>query len=201
MEKRKIMIRHLFAFIAVALPLTANSQAETYKVDPIHSFPHFGIEHFGVTTLWGRFDKMSGSFSIDRAAKKASVELAIETASVTTGDSDKGSRARSRDEHLRQADFFNVAEFPRMTYKSTNVKFNGDAPAEIEGQLTLLGVTKPVTIKIDKWVCRENPMSKRAMCGGDASGSFKRTDFGMKFGVPAISDEVKLKINFEAYKE
>lgn len=188
------------ALLAVS-PLAAHAQAENYKVDPLHSFPHFGVEHFGVTTMWGRFDKMTGAFSIDRAAKKASVELTIETASVTTGDNDKGSRPRSRDEHLRQADFFNTAEFPRMTYKSTNVKFSGDNPSEIEGQLTLLGVTKPVTIKIDKWVCREHPMNKRAMCGGDASGSFKRTDFGMKYGVPALSDEIKLKIGFEAYKE
>ena len=191
----------LAGILLAACPLAVQAQAENYKVDPLHSFPHFGVEHFGVTTMWGRFDKMSGSFSIDRAAKKASVELVIETASVTTGDNDKGSRPRSRDEHLRQADFFNTAEFPRMTYKSTNVKFNGDVPSEVEGQLTLLGVTKPVTIKIDKWVCREHPMNKRAMCGGDASGSFKRSEFGMKYGVPALSDEVKLKIGFEAYKD
>ena len=191
----------LAGILLAACPLAAQAQAENYKVDSLHSFPHFGVEHFGVTTMWGRFDKMSGNFTIDRAAKKASVELTIETASVTTGDNDKGSRPRSRDEHLRQADFFNTAEFPRMTYKSTNVKFNGDAPSEIEGQLTLLGVTKPVTIKIDKWVCREHPMNKRSMCGGDASGSFKRSEFGMKYGVPALSDEVKLKIGFEAYKD
>ena len=187
--------------LLAACPLAAIAQVETYKVDPIHSFPHFGIDHFGVSTIWGRFDKMNGTFTIDRAAEKGSVELTIESVSVTTGDSDKGSRPRSRDDHLRTADFFNVAEFPRMTYKSTNVKFAGDNPSEIEGQLTLLGVTKPVNIKINRWTCRDNPMSKRPMCGGDASGSFKRTDFGMKFGVPAIGDEVKLMINFEGYKE
>ena len=191
----------LAGVLLAACPLTAFAQVETYKIDPIHSFPHFGVDHFGVTTIWGRFEKMNGTFTVDRAAKKGSVDLSIETATATTGDSDKGSRARSRDDHLRQADFFNVAEFPRMTYKSTNVKFNGDNPSEVEGQLTLLGVTKPVTIKIDRWVCRENPMNKRAMCGGDASGSFKRTDFGMKYLVPAVGDEVKLKINFEGYKE
>lgn len=195
------MKKTILGAIALAFPLAAQAQAENYKVDPIHSFPHFGIDHFGVSTIWGRFDKMTGGFTIDRAAKKGAVELTIETASVTTGDNDKGSRPRSRDEHLRQADFFNVAEFPRMTYKSTNVKFSGDNPSEIEGQLTLLGVTKPVTIKLDRWICKDHPMNKKPMCGGNASGSFKRTDFGMKFGVPAIGDEVKLMINFEAYKE
>ena len=187
--------------LLAACPLAAFAQAENYKVDSLHSFPNFTIDHFGVSTIHGRFDKMSGSFSIDRAAKKGSVDLTIETASVTTGDNDKGSRPRSRDEHLRQADFFNTAEFPRMTYKSTNVKFSGDNPSEIEGQLTLLGVTKPVTIKIDRWVCKDHPMNKRPMCGGDASGSFKRTDFGMKYGIPALGDEIRLVINFEGYKE
>jgi polyisoprenoid-binding protein YceI len=191
----------LAAALLAACPLAAHAQAENYKVDALHSYPHFGIDHLGVSTIWGRFDKMGGTFSIDRAGKKGTVELAIEVGSVTTGDSDKGSRPRTRDEHLRQADFFNVAEFPRMTYKSTNVKFNGDAPGEIEGQLTLLGVTKPVNLKVERWVCKEHPVNKRAMCGGDVTGSFKRTDFGMKYGVPALGDEVRLKINFEGYKE
>ena len=196
------MRKVLFAgMLLAACPLAAQAQAENYKIDPIHSFPHFGIDHFGVSTIWGRFDKMSGTFMIDRSAKKASVELAIETASVTTGDTDKGSRPRTRDDHLRQADIFNVAEFPRMTYKSTNVKFNGDAPSEIEGQLTMLGVTKPVTMKIDRWTCKDNPVSKRPMCGGNASGSFKRTDFGMKYGVPAIGDDVRLWVSIEGYKD
>ena len=187
--------------LAAALPLAAGAQVETYKVDPIHSFPHFGVDHFGVSTIWGRLEKMSGTFTIDRAAKKGSVDLTIETSTVNTGDGERGARPRTRDENLKSADFFNVAEFPRMTYKSTNVKFAGDNPSEIEGQLTLLGVTKPVTIKIERWICRDNPMSKRPMCGGDASGSFKRSEFGMKTFVPAIGDEVKLKINFEGYRE
>ena len=195
------MIKTIIGVIVAAFSLAVNAQVETYKIDPLHSFPHFGIDHFGVSTIWGRFDKMTGSFTIDRASKKGSVELVIETASVTTGDSERGSRPRTRDEHLRQADFFNVAEFPRMTYKSTNVKFSGDNPSEIEGQLTMLGVTKPVTIKLDRWTCKDHPMNKKPMCGGNASGSFKRTDFGMKYGIPALGDDVRLMINVEAYKE
>lgn len=195
--KKTLLAGALFA----ACPLAATAQVESYRVDVQHSFPHFGIDHFGLSMIWGRFDKMSGNFTIDRAAKKASVELTIETASVTTGDHDKGSRPRSRDDHLRTADFFNVAEFPRMTYKSTNVRFSGDNPSEIEGQLTLLGVTKPVTLKIDRWTCKDHPLTKKPACGGNASGSFKRTDFGMKYAVPAVGDEVRLMINFEGHKE
>ena len=191
----------LVGAICAAFPLAAAAQAESYSVDVLHSFPHFGIDHFGLSMIWGRFDKMSGKFTLDRAAKKASVDLAIETASVTTGDNDRGSRPRTRDEHLRSADFFNVAEFPRMTYKSSNVKFSGDNPSEIEGQLTLLGVTKPVTLKIDRWLCKDHPLTKRPACGGNASGSLKRSDFGMKLFIPAMSDEIRLMINFEGHKD
>lgn len=195
------MKKTILGAIVAALPLCAAAQVENYTVDPIHSFSHFGVDHLGLATIWGRFDKMSGKFTIDRAAKKAGVEVSIETASVTTGDTDRGSRPRTRDEHLRTADFFNVAEYPRMTYKSTNVKFSGDNPSEIEGQLTLLGVTKPVALKIDRWTCKDHPLAKRPACGGNVSGSLKRSEFGMKFGLQGMSDEIRLMITFEALKD
>ena len=185
----------------LALPIAVQASPETYTLDPYHTYPYFEIEHWGVSTVRGMFRKSAGKFTIDRAAKTGSIELNVETASIDTGDNDKGSRPRARDEHLRTADFFNVAEFPRMTFRSTGVKFAGDNPAEIAGTLTLLGVTKPLTLKIDRWVCRDNPMNKRPMCGGNASGMIKRTDFGMKYGVPAVSDEVRLVVAFEAYKD
>ena len=195
------MKRLTLGALALAVPLAASAAPESYTIDPIHSFPHFAIDHLGVTTIWGRFDRLGGKFTIDRAAKKGALELAIETASVSTGDNDRGARPRSRDEHLRNADFFNVAEFPRMTYKASDVKFSGDNPTEVSGELTLLGVTKPVTLKIGSWVCKDHPFSKKPMCGGEASAVLKRTDFGMKFGVPAVGDEVRLRVGFEAYKD
>jgi polyisoprenoid-binding protein YceI len=195
------MKKALLAFAVLAAPFAVNANPENYTLDPYHTYAHFEVEHLGVSNLRGRFDRSSGKFTIDRAAKSGSVELNIETASVSTGDNVKGSRPRTLDDHLKTADFFNVAEFPRMTFKSTGVKFAGDSPAEVAGQLTLLGVTKPVTLKIDRWVCKDNPMSKKPMCGGNASASLKRSEFGMKFLVPAVSDEVRLHFEFEGYKD
>jgi polyisoprenoid-binding protein YceI len=195
------MIRATLGALALTLPLAAVSAPETYTLDPHHTFPHFAVDHVGVSTLWGRFDKSSGKFTIDRAAKTGSLELIVDTASLSTGDADRGSRRRTRDEHLRGADFFNVAEFPRMTFKAGSVTFDGDAPAEISGQLTLLGVSRPLTLKIERWVCKDHPFSKKPMCGGNASGALKRTDFGMKYGVPAVGDEIRLYVGFEAYRE
>ena len=187
--------------LVVAAPFAATAAPESYTLDPLHTFPHFSVDHLGVSTMWGRFGKTTGKFMIDHAAKKASIELSVETASIDTGDNVRGSRPRARDEHLRTADFFNAQEFPHMTFKSTNVKFAGDNPSEIEGQLTLLGVTKPLALKVDRWICKDNPNSKKPMCGGNASGAFKRSDFGMKFAVPAVGDEIKLFIEVEGYKD
>jgi polyisoprenoid-binding protein YceI len=195
------MNKAVFGALALALPFAVSAASENYTLDSTHTFPQFEVDHLGVSTMRGFFRKSSGKFSMDRAAKTGSVELTVETASLDTGDSDKGSRPRTRDDHLRTADFFNVAEFPRMTFKSTAVKFAGDNPAEVAGNLTLLGVTKPVTLKIERWVCKDNPMSKKPMCGGNASASLKRSDFGMKYGIPAIGDELKLTFEFEGYKD
>lgn len=194
------MTRLTLGALALAVPLAAAAAPETYKLDPHHTYPHFAVEHFGVSMYWGRFDRSSGQFTIDRAAKKGSLELTVETASVSTGDNQRDGRPRTLDEHLKTADFFNVAEFPQMTFKADSVKFDGDAPREVSGTLTLLGVSKPLTLKVERWVCKDNPFNKKPMCGGNASGSLKRTDFGMKYAVPAVSDEVRLYVQFEGYR-
>ena len=196
------MPRLALALLAIVLPLTAAAAPETYTLDPYHTYPNFAVDHLGYSTIYGRFDKSSGKFTIDRAAKTGSLELSVETASINAADNEKGNRQRSRDDHLRSPDFFNVTEYPRMTFKSTSVKFVGDNPATLEGNLTLLGVTKPLVLHVDRWKCGAHPFNKKEMCGGNASGMLKRSDFGMKFGLPvAVGDEIRLIIGFEAYRE
>ncbi|MFO1398247.1 MAG: YceI family protein [Burkholderiales bacterium] len=190
----------LAALALIALPLTA-AAADSYTLDPYHTFPGFTVDHLGISTMYGRFDKTTGKATLDRAAKSGSLELTIDAKSLTTGDNDKGSRPRSRDEHLRSADFFNVAEFPTITYKSTKVVFTGDNPSAVEGNLTLLGVTKPVHLTIERFKCAPGQNGGKERCGGNAVGKFKRTDFGMKTGVPAIGDEIGLLVEFEALKD
>ena len=195
------MSRIAIALVAAAVPLAAFAAPENYTMDPYHTYPQFEVSHLGFSHMRGRFDRTSGKFTVDRAAKTGSLELVVQTASISTGDNDKGSRPRARDEHLRSPDFFNVAEFPTMTFKGTGVKFQGDNVQSIDGQITLLGVTRPLTITLDTWKCGPHPVSKKEMCGGNAQGTVKRSDFGMKFGIPAVGDELKLWIEFEAYKD
>ncbi len=195
------MPKNLALLIIAALPLAASAATENFSADPFHSSVNFSVDHLGLTTIYGRFTKFGAKFTLDRAAKTGAVDVTIETASVDTNDSDKGSRARSRDEHLRSADFFNAVEFPRMTYKSTGVTFAGDNPAKIEGNLTLLGVTKPVTLTVERFKCNPATATAKERCGGVAVGKLMRSDFGMKRGVPSIGDEIALTIGFEGDKE
>src|SRR2546421_279784 len=189
--------------LVTALPFAAAAAPESFTIDAYHSFPYFDTVHLGTSVIRGRFEKISGKLVLDTAAKTGTIELTVPTATLSTGDNDKGSRPRSRDEHLRSPDFFNVAEFPTMSYKGTATKWHGDAPATVEGQLTLLGVTRPVTLTVERWKCGPDPRTqgKRYFCGGNATGAFNRSDFGMKFIVGPVSDEVKLWISVEACRD
>ncbi len=198
------MNKLVIGLVAVALPLAAAAETESYTIDPTHTVPYFDVDHLGFATMRGRFDRATGKFSIDRAAKTGAIEIAIPTAAVSTGDTDRGSRPRTRDEHLRTPDFFNVAEFPAMTFKSTKLNFSGENPTSVEGNLTLLGVTKPLTLTLERWKCGPDmrTQGKRYQCGGNATGSFKRSDFGMKYGLPVVvGDEVKLWMSFYGFKD
>ena len=195
------MSRYTLALLAAVVPFSAFAAPESYTMDPYHTYPHFEVSHLGFSNMRGRFDKTAGKFTIDRAARTGSLDLVVQTASITTGDNDKGARPRSRDEHLRSPDFFNVAEFPTMTFKGTGAKFQGDNVQGFDGQITLLGVTRPLSITLEGWKCGPHPVSKKELCGGNATGTVKRSDFGMKFGIPAVGDELKLWIEFEAYKD
>ena len=187
--------------LVAAVPTIALAAPENYTLDPYHTYPAFTVEHWGLSMMKGQFDRSSGKFSFDRAAKTGSTELSIDTASLTTGDNVKGSRPQSRDDHLRSGDFFNVKEFPTMVFKSTKVNFAGELPASVEGKLTLLGVTKPLTLSFERFKCGQNPFSKKERCGGNAVAKFKRSDFGMKYAIPAVGDEIALNIEFEGDKD
>ena len=196
-----MMFKRLTLIAAAMTSFAACAAPESYTLDPTHTVPNFSVNHFGMSTVYGHFERSTGKVTLDRAAKTGSIEVKIPTATISTGDAKRTDGQRSRDDHLRSTDFFNVAEFPDMVFKSTKLSFNGDKLHTAEGTLTLLGVSKPVTLTATAFNCGVNPMIKKDMCGADLVGSIKRSDFGMKYGVPAISDEVKLFIAVEGYKE
>jgi polyisoprenoid-binding protein YceI len=189
-------LKHLStALLAAAFASSAFAAADTYKIDPNHTYPSFEADHFGGLSTWrGKFDKSDGSITLDRAAKSGSVDITIDTTSIDFG------HAKMND-HAKGAEIFDTAKFPTATYKGKMV-FKGDVPATVDGELTLHGVTKPVTLTINKFKCIQHPMLKREVCGADASATFNRSDFGVSYGTQmGFTPEVKLAIQVEAVKQ
>lgn len=180
----------LLAVALIAMPVMAN--ADSYNIDPTHTYPNFVVNHSGYSNIYGRFGKTSGTIEMDKAAGTGAVNIVIDAASIDTGFG-------KRDDHLRSPDFFNVAEFPQITYKSTKVTYKGDG-VEVVGDMTIKGVTKSVTLAAPKLSCRPHFRSKKMVCGFNASGSIKRSDFGITYGLPGIGDEISLLIGVEAVK-
>ena len=169
--------------------------ADTYQVDPSHTYPSFETDHFNGLSVWrGKFTKTQGTITVDRAAKTGTVDLTIDPASIDIGNA-------KLDEHIKGADMFDVAKYPNATYKG-KIVFKGDVPTAVDGELTLHGVTKPVTLTIDKFKCIQHPMLKREVCGADAVGTFNRAEFGVDYGVKmGFKPDVKLAIQVEAVKQ
>lgn len=185
------------AAVALALAITAGRAAaqETYTIDPVHSQPIFEARHMGFSQQRGSFGKSTGKITLDRAAKKGTVEVVIDTTSIRTYDP-------RLDEQMKSENFFNVAKYPTLTFKGNNVVFDGDRVVQVDGDLTMLGVTKPVTLKVANFVCGEHPSNKKPMCGAEATATIMRSDWGMKYALPkSVSDEIKLIIPIEAYRE
>jgi polyisoprenoid-binding protein YceI len=176
--------------IAASLATTALAAPVTYNFDPNHSFVRFGYGHMGFSHQQSQFDKVSGSLTYDDAAKTGSANVVIDISSVDTGSA-------MLNEHLQSADFFDVAKYPTATFQSTALRFDGDMPVALEGNLTVHGVTRPVTLTITHFKHGLN-MMKRQQIGGDATATIKRSDFGLGKLAPMVDDTVVLNVDFEA---
>lgn len=178
----------------LAFSSAAFGAAETFTIDPNHTAPRFEYSHFGYSNQLHRFDKTSGTIVVDRAAKTGSVDVTIDAKSVNTGYA-------TFNEHIQAADFFDTAMYPTITFKSTKVVFEGDRPAKVEGNLTIKGVTKPVTLAVTSFHAMPHPVAKKDAIGANANVKIKRSEFNMSKFVPYVSDDVTLTIAVEAIKE
>ncbi|HYP81479.1 MAG TPA: YceI family protein [Steroidobacteraceae bacterium] len=189
------MIRKVLLAVAALVAGAAVAEPVTYTVDPSHTYPAFEADHMGGMSVWrGKIKSTSGSFTLDKAAKSGEVSVTMNMASIDFGH-DKMS------EHARSADMFDVAKFPTATYKGKVSKWNGDAPAEVDGELTLHGVTKPVKLTLNSFMCKANPMTRKETCGADAAATINRGDFGVSYGKDfGFKMDVKVLISIEAVR-
>ncbi len=194
MNVRNPAVATVVAILAAAAAGPAPAQ-ETYVIDPVHSQPMFEVRHMGFSLQRGTFSKATGKITLDRAARKGAIDVTIDTTTVKTIDP-------GLDTHVRGEDFFNVAKYPSMTFKSSELSFDGDRVVGADGELTLLGITRPVKLKVANFVCGDHPFTRKPMCGAEVTATIKRSEWGMKYGVPkAVGDDVKIMIPVEAYRE
>lgn len=187
------------SFVIAAAVLAAGSAAAApvkYTIDSNHAYPSFEADHFGGLSTWrGKFNKSAGTIVYDKEAASGTLDVTIDTTSIDTGN-DK------LNDHLKsgEAGMFDVAKFPTASYTGKLAKFANGAPTEVDGTLTLRGVSKPVTLKIDHFGCRPHPMQKgKEVCGANATAALDRGDFGIDWGKSyGFKMDVKLTIQVEA---
>ena len=180
----------LLALAAVA----ARAEPVTYQIDPSHTYPSFETDHFAGMSVWrGKFTRTSGSVVLDRDKGAGSVDITIDAASIDTGNP-------KLDEHVKSADMFDVAKYPTAIYKGKLAGFKNGVPTEVEGEFTLHGVTRPLTLNINTFKCMSYP-DKKEHCGADVSATFNRADYGISYGDKyGFNMEVKLAIQVEAVR-
>ena len=182
------------ALILAAVAAPALAAPETYVVDGTHTFPRFSYSHFGYSTQLSRFDKTTGTVVFDKAARTGAVDIVIDAKSVDTGYA-------TFNEHIQGEDFLDTAKYPTAIFKSTKVVFDGDKPAKVEGNLTLKGVTKPVTLTVTDFKAAPHPMLKKDAIGANAWTMVKRSEFNAGKYAPNVGDDVRIDIAIEAIKQ
>ncbi len=192
--RMKMVLCVIVSAVLMAVMGSTALAADMFKIDPAHTSATFHVLHQGYSYVAGRFNDIVGDVVFDESDfLKSQVNITIKTVSVDTNH-------KKRDDHLRSPDFFNAKEFPEMTFKSTGVEQTGDKMGKLMGDLTLLGVTKPVTL--DVRFNRIAPNSKNIVIAGfSAKGTIKRTEFGMTYGPKGIGDEIDIRIEAEAHKQ
>ncbi len=182
------------ALLAFTAP-SASFAADSYKFDPNHTSVIWNATHFGASKPHGIFSQIEGTLTLDQAdPAKSSLNVTIPTDKIATG-------IPKFDEHLKSKDFFNVTEHPTATFVSKKVEVTGKDTAKVTGDLTLVGVTKPVTLDVKLNQIAPNPMNKKETAGFSATTKIKRSEFGIKYAIPGVSDEVDLVIEAEAAKD
>jgi polyisoprenoid-binding protein YceI len=184
------------ALLGLAFGASAVAAPATYQIDPAHTYPSFEADHMGGVSLWrGKINSSSGTITLDKAAGTGTVTVTMDMRTIDFGN-------QALNDHAQTPDLFDTAKFPTATFTGTLAKFQNGAPTAVEGTLTLHGVTKPVTLTVNRFVCKQHPMAMKEVCGADAITQINREDFGVAFGKNfGFEMGVTLRISVEALIE
>jgi polyisoprenoid-binding protein YceI len=185
-------MRNLLIAAASLLVFASSAKAIEYEIDPEHTYPSFVADHMGLDHWRGKFNATSGTIGLDKAKGEGTVELAIDPASIDYG-------LDKLNDWAKGPELFDVANYPRATYKGKLTGFRDGVPSRVEGELTLHGVTKAVPLDIAMFKCIPHPILKRELCGAEAKGAIQRDQFGLDAGKNyGIKMDVVLEIQVEA---
>lgn len=190
MNRRNTLIHGLLVF-SLSVPVHA---MERFSLDPTHTFPSFEIRHQGISTMRGKFNRTQGRVVLDPQGAGSLIEVVVDAASVDTGLDDLNQK-------LRGAAFFSAATYPEIRFRATQIEYRDGRPVSAQGELTMLGRTRPVQLEIRDYACTLQFLTRRPMCGADVHAVIRRSEFGMNFAIPLVGDEVRLAIEVEGFRE
>ncbi|SFH64051.1 Polyisoprenoid-binding protein YceI [Collimonas sp. OK307] len=192
LPKKNALPRSLL--LLLMLGSSACFAADRYLIDPEHTFSYFEYNHWGLSKQRSRFDTTTGSIEIDQDTHSGSIDIEIDAASVSTG-SDRFNQV------MRSGDFFDAANYPKISFKSSSLHFEEQQLTKVDGDLTIKGITHPVTLEISNFNCRFMLAYGKQACGANGSAKILRSDYKLARYVPFVSDAVTLHISVEAIKE
>lgn len=177
--------------LSLLLGASVSAAADDYQIDPRHTFPSFEVSHLGISLQRGRFNKVSGSITLDAAGGKGSLELIVDAASIDMGFEDWNRQMRSED-------WFDTERHPTLAFRGQDFEFREGKPVAVDGMLTLLGVSRPLRLTVHSFGCTVNPFNKRTICGANVEARLRRSEFGMTRSLSSIGDEVVIRSAVEA---
>lgn len=193
-HRRTLVAATLAAALAAAMAGAVRAQPVSYVLEPAHSWVQFELSHFGTSTIRGRLGPATGRVTLDRAAGAGALGITVATGSLSTG-------LPAFDARIRRADLLAVEQHPQAWFVARSLRFDSEALAEVRGEFTLRGASRALVLRAERFGCYDSPQLQREVCGGDFVGSFRRSDFGMSFGLPFVGDEVTLRVQVEAVRE
>ncbi|MDP9927838.1 YceI family protein [Variovorax paradoxus] len=190
-----MQLKHWIVLVASGL-IAAAASAQSYTLDPEHTYPHWSVNHFGLTTFQGKFTRTSGKVRLDPAGQTGNIEITIDPASTLSG-------AARLDKMMLGEDFFNVEKFPTAVFKSTALRWNGNQLASVDGQLAMVGQTRPVMLTVTSMRCTMHFRLKREVCGIEARTMLNREEWGLgsRFPVSVVGNDIALYIQAEGVRD
>lgn len=187
-------LKSLAALMLAAQAFNAGAAEESFTIDHTNTLPSFEVGHMGFATQRGHFNRTRGVVVMDEQKKSGKVDITIDAGSISTG-------IRQLDQVLREVDYLNVSRHPSLSFQSSQFKFNRDKLVAVDGTFTMLGISRPISLKVTHYECGIDIATSKYICDVDAEASFKRSDYGMTKYFPVVSDDVKLKIKVKAARD